>query len=157
MLYIIFLGEVSIRFIEPIKNKIWLLKHSLLYEPSSFSVHRFAKNQIVHDENSDSVRVVINNGFRGQTFSIDKPKNEIRIVILGGSFVFNWNQKGIDKDWPHLVENELIKKGYSNIKVINAGTPSHTSLDALGRLYSEIHYLNPDYIMLCNAWNDIKL
>ena len=31
-------------------------------------------------------------------FSIDKPVDEIRIVILGGSFVFNWNKK-VENDY----------------------------------------------------------
>lgn len=156
ILKILFLGEISIRFIKPTKNKSFLMKHSLLYEPSSFTVHRFKDKQVIYDQNSDSVRVIINNGFRGRSFSMDKPVDEIRIVILGGSFVFNWNKKGVENDWPHLVQKELNDKGISNVKIINGGVPSHKSFDAIGRLYSEIHYLNPDYVVLCNAWNDIK-
>jgi len=94
-------------------------------------------------------------GFRGPSFSLQKPDGVFRIVILGGSAVFDANApKG--NDWPHLVQRLLEIKGYSNIEVINAGVPGHATFDSLGRLYSQIWLFEPDIVLIYNAWNDFK-
>ena len=46
-------------------------------------------------------------------------------------------------------------KGH-HVEVINAGIPGHTSGDSLGRLYTEIWQWKPDYVIMYEAWNDIK-
>lgn len=55
-----------------------------------------------------------------------------------------------------MVERYLSETGFRNVEVINAGIPGYASWDALGILYSEIHNFEPDYVIVCNAWNDIK-
>jgi lysophospholipase L1-like esterase len=54
------------------------------------------------------------------------------------------------------VEKFLKEKGHHQVEVINAGIPGHTSSDSLGRLYAEIWQWEPDYLMIYEAWNDIK-
>ena len=102
-------------------------------------------------------------GYRGPNFSARKPQGIRRIVIVGGSTVFDANAKDPSasetRDWPHLVERFLRNKGYNNvevIEVINAGIPGHASFDALGRLYSQLWIYEPDYVLFYGAWNDIK-
>lgn len=40
--------------------------------------------------------------------------------------------------------------------MINAGTPGHSSVDALGRLIAEIWLYEPDVVLLYSGWNDVK-
>ncbi|MDC8447826.1 MAG: hypothetical protein LV473_05680 [Nitrospira sp.] len=94
-------------------------------------------------------------GSRGASFKLPKPPGVRRIVVLGGSTVFDLNaDEGFD--WPHLVEKFLKEKGHHQVEVINAGIPGHASSDSLGRLYAEIWQWEPDYLMIYEAWNDIK-
>jgi lysophospholipase L1-like esterase len=94
-------------------------------------------------------------GSRGTSFKLPKPPGVRRIVVLGGSTVFDLNaDEGFD--WPHLVEKLLKEKGHKQVEVINAGIPGHTSSDSLGRLYTEIWQWEPDYLMIYETWNDIK-
>ena len=106
----------------------------------------------------------LNQGYRGPRFSYQKPKNEIRIVVMGGSFIFgdqtpiSWEdiENEYDGNWILKTEKKLHQKGYKNVRIINAGIPGHTSFDSFGRLYSEIHLFNPDYVIFCHGWNDIE-
>ena len=121
---------------------------------SIFSRHVFeAKKRILK---KDAQRWQINSlGYRGEDFSQIKPAGEVRVLIYGGSFVFDIEAK-TNEHWPQLVENELKKQGLTKVKVINAGIPGHASFDCLGRLVAEGHHFSPDIVLLCTAWNDIK-
>ncbi len=95
-------------------------------------------------------------GTRGRLFELRKPEGMLRIVVLGGSAVFDI-EAGEGEDWPHLVERELRSRGHAQAEVINAGVPGHASFDSLGRLFTRIWMLEPDVVILYNAWNDLKL
>ena len=60
------------------------------------------------------------------------------------------------KDWPHLVQENLRELGLANVEVINAGIMGHTALESVGKLFAEGFAFNPDYVVIYNAWNDIK-
>jgi lysophospholipase L1-like esterase len=94
-------------------------------------------------------------GYRGREFTYTKPDNTIRIVFYGGSQVFDICTHN-DEHWPGKVEEALHKAGKNSIEVINAGIPGHSSHDSFGKLFSEGCGWKPDYVILCNAWNDIK-
>ncbi len=94
-------------------------------------------------------------GYRGPDFDWEKPDDAVRIVVYGGSAVFDVNASE-GEDWPALVERALAQRSRARVEVINAGTPGHASFDAVGRLLAEGHRLSPDYVVLYNAWNDIK-
>ncbi len=153
----LFLGEIIVRkfsktgYITPeiLKNL------SLQYEGSIFSRTVFPrKTQDVKGGNGADLHIN-SKGYRGDDFEVVKPKGKTRIIFYGGSSVFDINATE-GKDWPHLVEKALKDKGFSDVEVINAGIPSHASFDSVGRLFSEGHTFNPDYVVLYNAWNDIK-
>lgn len=127
----------------------------IAYEPSAFSMHKLASSDQDIYCRDGAPRWMIRNGYRGPAFPAQKPEGEIRIVFLGGSFVFNANMPLL-QDWPRQVETILKGRGYPNVRVINAGVPGHSSTDSLGRLLGRIHLLEPDYVVLCHAWNDIK-
>jgi len=150
-------GETLVRVLSPegIVTPEITYNQSFEYIPSLFTRNIFPrKDRIV--EWTDSITIHINKfGYRGKEFNLTKQEGTIRIFFLGGSFVFNANST-IGEDWPHLTGKYLIESGFSNVEIINAGIPGHASFDALGILYSEIHNFEPDYIVVGNAWNDIK-
>jgi len=127
----------------------------LQYEGSIFCRHVLPlyEQQVVH---WGSIRCYINQkGYRGPDFQALKPDGVIRIMIYGGSAVFDFSSPP-NQDWPHRVETILRQNGFPEVEVINAGIPGHASFDSFGRLFSEGHTFDPDYVVLYNAWNDIK-
>jgi hypothetical protein len=76
-------------------------------------------------------------------------------MIYGGSAAFDTRStKG--EDWPHRVERKLRQAGLSSVEVINAAVIGHTALESVGKLFSEGYVFEPDYVLIYNAWNDIK-
>ncbi len=150
-------AEILIRSTVPYETPDTLRRKSLEYEATLFSVHAFP--QMAQEKGAAwgwHWEAAINpRGYRGREFAVPKPEGVLRIVVLGGSGAFDiFAPKG--RDWPHLVEERLRDRGYSNVEVINGGTPGHATFDVLGRLYSEIWMFEPDIVLVYNAWNDIK-
>ena len=139
-----------------------------LYIPSLFSRHLMApEKHSVYFSSRDANRFDLEEGFenvvqweinshgyRGPDFSWEKPADTTRIIIYGGSFVFDIRTAG-DMDWPRQAEKILKHRGHQ-IEIINAGISGHMSFDSLGRFFTEGHRLNPDYAVICNKWNDLK-
>jgi len=94
-------------------------------------------------------------GYRGPNFETQKPDGVIRIVIYGGSAAFDMMVSEGD-DWPRQVERKLREAGFPKVEVINAGIMGHTALESVGRLFTEGFTFEPDYVVIYNAWNDIK-
>ena len=153
-------GEIFVRLFFSYYTPDTVKKHSLPYVPAAYASSMFApvndRSEITLVNAVDAKTYFINeHGSRGASFELPKPSGVRRIVVLGGSTVFDLNaDEGFD--WPHLVEKFLKEKGHHQVEVINAGIPGHTSGDSLGRLYTEIWQWEPDYLMIYEAWNDIK-
>ena len=155
------LGEIGVRlFVKTggITPEI-LRNRSVQYEPVIFARHAFKREaRLVNNPFGRKKKLVweINeNGYRGRNFEAKKPDGIIRIIIYGGSAAFDiMSTKG--EDWPHRVEGKLRESGFSNVEVINAGIPGHTALESVGRLFTEGYAFEPDYVLIYNAWNDIK-
>jgi hypothetical protein len=148
-------AEVYLRLTRAHVNADTLRARSLEYEATLFSRNAFP--QILQRKHATpSGDVFINpRGYRGRLFAVPKPPGTVRIVMLGGSSLFDMYAKE-EQDWPHLIESRLRDRGYGNVEVINAGTPGHATFDFLGRFYSEIWMFEPDYLLVYEAWNDIK-
>ena len=151
--------------IRPAITTAELYEASVKYEGSIFSRHKLpAEDHQIPFPFLETVNYDLHNGYHSAEFSRIKPDEETRIVILGGSFVFGDHQKltreemmaGYDCNWISKVERKLHEAGHDNIRVINAGIPGHATFDSFGRLYSEIHLFDPDFVVLCHGWNDIK-
>ncbi|MDI3464390.1 MAG: hypothetical protein OJF50_003211 [Nitrospira sp.] len=153
-------GEIFVRLFFSYYTPDTVKKHSLPYVPAAYASSMFApvndRIEITLVKAVGAKTYFINeHGSRGASFKLPKPPDVRRIVVLGGSTVFDLNaDEGFD--WPHLVEKFLKEKGHHQVEVINAGIPGHTSSDSLGRLYAEIWQWEPDYLMIYEAWNDIK-
>ena len=143
------LGEICARifsagYVTPEK----MADESLQYVPSVFARYVFAQKEIpAHDINEK--------GYRGRGFDAAKPEGTIRLMFYGGSQVF-CIQTDRGEDWPHRVEGLLWEAGFDNVEVINAGIPGYASFDCVGGLFAEGHVFDPDYVLLCTGWNDIK-
>lgn len=153
-------GEIFVRLFFPYYTPDTVKKHSLPYVQAAYASSVFApmndRIEMTLVKAMGAKTYFINEqGSRGASFKLPKPPRVRRIVVLGGSTVFDLNaDEGFD--WPHLVEKFLKKKGHHEVEVINAGIPGHTSGDSLGRLYTEIWQWEPDYLMIYETWNDIK-
>ena len=152
------LGEIYVRARYDFVTPDTLRQRSLQYTGSIFSRTVFPlEEQVVYSKDDSHVKWFINErGYRGKNFAVPKPSGTTRVIFYGGSAVFNSKIPEGKKDWPHRVEESLKKSGYSKVEVINAGIPGHASFDSLGRLFAEGHHFEPDYVVLYNAWNDIK-
>ena len=158
---LLLLGEIGIRlFVE--NSEITpdvLRRHSLQYEPALFARHIFkAKAQSVSHSfgNKKGLQWEINEkGYRGNNFNVSKPDNTIRLIVYGGSATFD-TRADKNSDWPHLLEISLRKAGFTHIEVINSGAPGHTAVESVGKFFTEGFMFSPDYVLLYNAWNDMK-
>lgn len=158
---LILLGEVCVRlFLENADvTPAVLQSRSVQYEPAVFARHVFKQEARTVKHTFGSKKGVVweinEKGYRGQIFEADKPDGVTRIIVYGGSAVFDM-MVSKDKDWPHQVQNKLRESGFSNVEVINAGIMGHTALESVGKLFTEGFVFEPDYVLIYNAWNDIK-
>jgi lysophospholipase L1-like esterase len=133
-------------------------QRSLQYEPSLFARNLFpprAQTAYGGKTVGDGLVYPINSrGYRGPEFAVPKPPGLTRVIIYGGSQVFDVNAAN-DQDWPRRSEKILRGQGF-NVEIINAGTPGHASWDSVGKLFAEGHAFAPDYVVLCESWNDLK-
>jgi len=158
---LILLGELGVRLF--VKNgditPEILRNRSVQYEPVIFARHAFKREArlIKHTFGSKKGLVweINEQGYRGPNFEKEKPDGITRIIIYGGSAVFDIKSTQ-GEDWPHRVKGILRKSGFSNVEVINAGVIGHTALESVGRLFTEGYAFEPDYVLIYNAWNDIK-
>ncbi len=145
-------GELYRRWKEP----YWTLSMAMKYEPVFFSRHVIKPEKNIYSRRDrPNISYNINAlGYRGNGFPVDKTDSELRILIYGGSQVFDIETTG--KSWSELIEDKLRGQGYSNVEVINGGIPGHNSAESVGKLFARGHVLEPDFTVLCNEWNDIK-
>ncbi len=112
------------------------------------------------DGDSDQSIFINANGYRGPTFSVRKPSGRFRIIVVGGSAVFDANAKdqidSIRNTWPNKAETILHERGTQNIEVINAGIPGHSSANSLARFYTQLWMYEPDFVLIYHGWNDFK-
>jgi len=159
---LILLGEVGVRLF--VKNgdvtPEVLRNRSLQYESVVFARHAFKQEaRMVNDptdkKKGELVWEINEKGYRGENFEEKKPDGTTRIIIYGGSATFD-TLSTVGEDWPHRVQGKLRQAGFLNLEVINAGVIGHTALESVGRLFTEGYVFEPDYVLIYNAWNDIK-
>jgi len=166
LLFGLVVAEIAVRVLLRYNTPATVRAHSLQYLPSVYARHRFAPGQDFDaglawgapaKGASSGPRIVVNErGLRGAPIAVPKPKGTIRVVVLGGSLVFDIHADE-GQDWPHLAGARLRERGHPEVEVINAGVPGHASADSLGRLTTQIWMLEPDYVLLVQGWNDLKL
>jgi lysophospholipase L1-like esterase len=133
------------------------------YQPSGFVRFLPVPGQVIYNVknriiNYDKIQYKINQyGFRGDDFPIKKPKGEVRIVILGGSHVFDLNCFDFEGNYgfPHMLQIIFQDNG-CNVRVINAGIPGHDTMSLFNKIILDTHRYEPDVIIINSIWNDTK-
>lgn len=97
-----------------------------------------------------SENVILNNfGYRGDDFSIIKPRNTFRIYFLGDSYTFGWYINDVNATYPKIIEDKLRKEyGKEKIEVINAAKPGFSLNDSLNRFQNEGVLFGSDLIFI---------
>ena len=93
-----------------------------------------------------------NQGYRGREAAEPKPKGELRVVVLGGSTVFEG-----EPALPELLERELQKRGIDKVACFNFGVVSSVSGMEVSRLLFEVTDLQPDVVVFYDGANDLLL
>jgi lysophospholipase L1-like esterase len=165
--------EVLLRFFLPHLSVEVTRNYSIEYLPTVYARHRLEpQGRMIEvdakkawgkkdpDKPSKQMIYISDRGYRGPSFDVRKPAGVTRVMVLGGSSVFDpkvMDEPGdIRKAWPNKLEAILEDKGFESVEVINAGVPGHSALDSLGRLVSQLWYYEPDFVLIYHGWNDMK-
>ena len=163
-LLVVFISEISVRFIFKTPSLSVLEKtHLRMFYGSNYEKLLRPKQNIYHsiselEYDSDSLKYRINNlGYRGHDFKLKKEKGEIRIVIIGGSHIFDvhCSSENGSSVFTDKLEHHL-KKDRFNINIINAGISGQDLKNIVLRMKDDIRKLQPDYILLNSTHNDIR-
>lgn len=84
-----------------------------------------------------------------------KPDGEYRIVCLGGSTTYTGCVSGWMWAYPHQTQVQLHDRGYTHVRVINAGAEAWTSYESLASFELRVLDWDPDCIIVYHGVNDI--
>ncbi len=90
-------------------------------------------------------------GYRGKAPAENKPEDEYRVIVLGGSTVFGGNTS-----IPEALESRFRDAGCSRVRVYNFGVVSSVSGQELARIVFEVLDISPDLIVIYNGYNDLS-
>lgn len=124
--------------------------------PFLFYRHERLRYALVRDQDYYRWAHVNASGFRGRPVEVAKPDSVLRIMVVGGSTVFDSTVDGDDQAWPARLEHHVgCLLPSRKVEVINAGVPGYVMLDNLIRLQSELYEFKPDILVLYQAHNDL--
>lgn len=154
-----FIGQFAIRYIESRRpSGIYAENIMSLREPLLDFTLKMNVN-----ENFPGWTVKTNGfGYRGEDFALKKPKDTLRIVMVGGSTVFGWgvNQaESIPSYLEKLIKSEMAKgrslaSNPKKIQIINAGVPWYASWNEAAYVLHRVFTLEPDWIISFDGLND---
>ncbi|MEM8886331.1 MAG: hypothetical protein AAGD14_19910, partial [Planctomycetota bacterium] len=119
-----------------------LQSRSLRYNLDVATRHRLLAGQVVVREGAEPVRINAR-GLRGPEVPASKDRDESRVVVLGGSQVFDFD----GGNWP-VRAGELLRASGLTVSVLNAGVPSHCSADSLAKLQFDLWLLQPEVVVV---------
>lgn len=92
-------------------------------------------------------------GFRSSEFTFEKPSDEYRIVIVGGSTVFGW---GVNETQtiPAFLQSKISNYAGKKVRVINAGVPWYASWHEAALILFKVMEIKPDWIISVDGLND---
>jgi lysophospholipase L1-like esterase len=129
----------------------WKVGKGFWARPNSFNSHFFTAY--------DSPPPLLNENrgtfVGGQTVTMEKAENEIRIISLGGSTTVNRRNKEKIKYTSELQAYFEGKYPQHNILVLNAGADSYSSAHSLVNLSLRLYEFNPDIITVYHGINDL--
>jgi len=117
------------------------------------SVNPYLRYELVPGAQSGQVSIN-SDGFRGPEYSISKPDNTFRIIMLGDSEIFSIMLVQTDT-LPSQLENLLNQKSrFLHYEVLNFGVEGYNTLQELEMLKMKGLKYNPDLIILNYCLND---
>lgn len=143
-------GEAVVRYRERTRETVPASMPFLFYR------HERLRYALVRDQDYYTWAHVNASGFRGGPVEVAKPDSVLRLMVIGGSTVFDSTVDGDDRTWPARLEHHLgCLLPSRKVEVINAGVPGYVMLDNLIRLQSELYEFKPDILVLYQAHNDL--
>lgn len=88
-------------------------------------------------------------GYIGVVPDLQKDSSEYRIIILGGSCVFNG-----DPTFTECLQDFFHSNNMTNVKCYNFGIPASVSGQEVARLVFDVADYNPDLVIMYNGAND---
>jgi lysophospholipase L1-like esterase len=159
-IYLVLLSAIVVFILSEIFLSFWkgypfsspekVRSQSVEFEPAPFSKKRITRLKRDILTNWNTVLKINSYGYRGA--EIDPVKQKFRIVVYGGSGVFD---PIVKLSWPEKLQNLFAEKS-ANIEVINAGIPGDSSAEIMGRFFSEVRELKPDLVLIYETWNDVQ-
>lgn len=100
-------------------------------------------------------------GFRGPEIATPKPPGTFRVLVLGGSAVWDPYVGNNDQTWTAKLQRQLNQAmeergNQLRFEVINGGVPGYTSAEMLMNLVWRGLPLEPDAVLLYEGYNDFK-
>ncbi|MFP6584988.1 MAG: SGNH/GDSL hydrolase family protein [Candidatus Hydrogenedentota bacterium] len=94
-------------------------------------------------------------GYRGDPIPAVKDPNEFRIVCVGGSTTYTSFVDVPSNSYPAVLERELHERGFTHVRVINAGAEGWASWETLVNVNFRVLDLDPDMVIIYHAVNDV--
>ena len=113
------------------------------------------RSQIVQFPSQHSSSVNINSmGLRGDEISLEKQKDVVRILMLGGSTTFGYYSLDDDSTIPSFLQKKLNESSDVTFEVINGGHWSAASAFETKFLENNLE-LQPDIVIVYDGYNEI--
>lgn len=90
---------------------------------------------------------------RGKVPQNPKPKEELRIFVMGGSSVFD---AAAAPSWPQRLGPAIEAKGGPKVTTFNGGVPGFSSRETVALYKDKVRFFKPDIVVLYQGWNDAK-
>lgn len=117
-------------------------------------------------DNSESVDELIpfigsnninSHGLSGQEFSLTKPIDTYRIILVGGSTMVGKESYSDQTTIPGILQKIFDKQELkTNMEVINAGVASANTITEFKLINERIIDFQPDLIIMYDGWNDLR-
>jgi lysophospholipase L1-like esterase len=95
-------------------------------------------------------------GFRDVEYTIEKPNNTIRIIVLGDSITFGWGVN-LSDTYVKILEKKLNELNTTlNFQVMNLGVSGYNTLEEIEFLKQKGMKYNPDIIIIGYVAGDLE-
>ena len=92
-------------------------------------------------------------GFRDREFITPKPQGIYRVIVVGDSIAFGWNQSA-DQLFPKLLEQRFIADGHPEVEVYNMAVDGYNSQQEVELIRTRALSYQPDLLLIAYCLND---
>ncbi len=124
---------------------------TLVYESHPLHRQQFVPNQAI-DIPGAHIEIG-SHSLRGAEPPMPKPKDELRIFVMGGSSVFDIFS---DSSWPESLSQYVQTSTRGRAASYNGGVPGNTSRESLALYKDNVRFFDPDVVLIYQSWNDAK-